>query len=96
METTGLTDAAYWESADVDIRLNPKRSIDDSGLHEFLTGECGIEAAVVMATSGTSGGFKFAVLPKAALLNSARCVINHCGLTSEDVWLAGLSGFLVG
>ncbi len=96
METTGLTGAAYWESADVDIRLNPKRSIDDSGLHDFLTGECGIEAAVVMATSGTSGGFKFAVLPKAALLNSARCVINHCGMTPEDVWLAGLSGFHVG
>ncbi|MBP82660.1 MAG: hypothetical protein CMO61_02295 [Verrucomicrobiales bacterium] len=96
MEKAGLNSADYWESADVDIRLNPKRSIDDSGLNEFLTEDCGIEAAVVMATSGTSGGFKFAVLPKKALLNSAGRVIGHCGLTGEDVWLAGLSGFHVG
>jgi O-succinylbenzoic acid--CoA ligase len=96
METAGLNSAEYWESADIDIRLNPKRSIDDAGLGDFLREDCGIEAAVVMATSGSSGRFKFAVLPKVALLNSAGRVIEHCGLTREDIWLAGLSGFHVG
>lgn len=49
-----------------------------------------------MATSGSTGGFKFAVLPKAALLASARAVVDHCSLGSDDVWLAGLSDFHVG
>ena len=95
METTGLTDAAYWESADVDLRLNPKRSIDDSGLHDFLTGDCGIKAAVVMATSGTSG---------VQVCSSSKGVFAELGtlrdqslwIDQEDVWLAGLSGFHVG
>lgn len=96
METPGLATAAYWESDEVDIRLNPRRGIDASGLRGFLEKECGVKAAVVMATSGSSGGFKFAVLPKSVLLASARAVVEHCAIRKDDVWLAGLSDFHVG
>lgn len=96
METTELTSADYWESEGNDIRLNPRRNIDASGLPEFLEKECGVRSTVVMATSGSSGGFKFALLSKAALLASAEAVVNHCDIRKEDVWLAGLSDFHVG
>ena len=96
METSELASAGYWESREIDIRLNPRRSIDATGLRDFLARDCGISAAVVLATSGSSGGFKFVVLPKSALLASANAVVEHCGIQKDDIWLAGLSDFHVG
>lgn len=96
METTELTSSRYWESADVDLRLNPRRKIDSEGLVSYLEQQRGIRSAVVLATSGSTGAFKFVVLSREALLHSARAVIEHCGLGSGDVSLAGLSGFHVG
>ena len=96
MDTPGLTSSEYWQSDSVDLRLNPKRRIASDGLEDFLAGECGIRSAVVLATSGSSGEFKFVVLAKEALLASAEAVNFHCGFGGEDVSLAGLSGFHVG
>lgn len=96
METSGLRSAAYWESDAVGVRLNPKRDLDAMGLIPFLCDQCGIRHSIVMATSGSSGEPKFAVLSKGAILASAAAVNEHCGITSEDVWLAGLSDFHVG
>jgi len=66
------------------------------GLDPFLRDDVGIQSSVVLATSGSSGGFKFVVLSKSALLNSAQAVIEHSGLGRDDMSLAGLSGFHVG
>jgi len=96
METADLTSIDFWESDSVDLRLNPQRRIEADGLVDFLREECSVSASVVLATSGSSGGFKFVVLPKSALLASARAVVDHCGMDEEDVSLAGLSGFHVG
>ncbi len=96
METPDLISPAYWESESVDLRLNPKRPVEAAGLREFLEGELGLRAVVVLATSGSSGSAKFVVLPKAAILASARAVNAHCGLETEDVWLGGLPTFHVG
>lgn len=96
MENTDLSSSAYWESEELDLRLNPKRPVDTVDLADFLKSDCGLRAAVVIATSGSSGTAKFVVLPKAALLASARAVNKHCGLGSEDRWLGGLSTFHVG
>jgi len=96
VETPDLTSARYWESDEVDIRLNPRRSIDATGLRAFLEDGMGVRRAVVLATSGSSGAFKFAVLAKEALLASARAVVDHLELTGDDTWLAGLSDFHVG
>lgn len=96
METPELKSARYWESDDVDLRLNPRRRIDAEGLVPFLVEEAGIRSSVVLATSGSSGGFKFVVLSRSALLASAKTVIEHSGLVADDVSLAGLSGFHVG
>lgn len=96
METPDLSSPAYWESGEVDIRLNPKRPVDVAGLRAFLEGECGLRSSVVIATSGSSGSAKFVVLAKSALLSSARAVNAHCGLGAEDRWLGGLSTFHVG
>ncbi|MEX2580034.1 MAG: AMP-binding protein [Verrucomicrobiales bacterium] len=96
MATTDLTSADYWDSDGIDIRFDPRRGIDASGLGRFLVEERGIESAVAMATSGSSGGFKFVVLPKAALLASARAVVEHCESSRDDVWLASLSTVHVG
>ncbi len=96
METPELASSEYWESDRNDIRLNPRRNIDAAGLLGFLEEERGIRSTVVVATSGSSGGFKFALLSKSAILASARAVVEHCGLRREDVCLAGLSDFHVG
>ena len=96
METTRLTSSEYWESDSIDLRLNPRREIDAVGLDPFLRDDVGIQSSVVLATSGSSGGFKFVVLSKSALLNSAQAVIEHSGLGRDDMSLAGLSGFHVG
>jgi O-succinylbenzoic acid--CoA ligase len=96
MEAIDLNSPAYWESAAIDIRLNPKRPVDSAGLREFLEGDCGLCSAVVIATSGSSGTVKFVVLAKSALLASARAVNAHSGVTADDIWLGGLSTFHVG
>lgn len=96
MEAIDLNSPAYWESAAIDIRLNPKRPVDSTGLREFLEGDCGLRSSVVIATSGSSGTAKFVVLAKSALLASARAVNVHCGVTADDIWLGGLSTFHVG
>ena len=96
MEAIDLTSPNYWESETVDLRLNPKRVFDTDGLQQFLETECGVRSALVIATSGSSGNAKFVVLPKSAILASARAVNAHCGLTRDDRWLGGLSTFHVG
>jgi O-succinylbenzoic acid--CoA ligase len=96
MEAPDLSSPHYWESESLDLRLNPRRPVDTDGLRGFLEGEPGLKASVVIATSGSSGRAKFVILPKAALLASARAVNAHCGLTSDDLWLGGLSTFHVG
>ncbi len=96
MEAPDLTSPGYWESESLDLRLNPRRPVDSDGLRQFLEHELGVRAAVVIATSGSSGRARFVILPKTALLASARAVNAHCRLTPDDVWLGGLSTFHVG
>lgn len=96
MGTPELTSPAYWDDEGIDIRLNPARFYEDDGLHDFLAKELRLSRSVVLATSGSSGAPKFAVLSKEAILSSARAVARHLQLTGEDSWLAGLSNFHVG
>lgn len=96
MEAPELTSMGYWESGSVDLRLNPRREVEAGGLLDFLQKDCGVKQSVVLATSGSTGGFKFVILSKPALLASAHSVVSHCGMDEEDVFLAGLSGFHVG
>ncbi|MEM6278139.1 MAG: AMP-binding protein [Verrucomicrobiota bacterium] len=96
MGVVDLSSAAYWEDESIDVRLNPRRNYPTAGLIEFLREELSLKNAIVLATSGSSGEPKFAVLQKEAVLASARSVVNHLDLSSEDSWLAGLSDFHVG
>ncbi len=96
METNQLSTAEYWHSDGIDVRLNPRLSFDSDGLERFLIEEAGIESAVVVATSGSSGEAKFVVLKKSALLASAAMVNEWCNVTDADVWWGGLSTFHVG
>ncbi|MDF1755040.1 MAG: AMP-binding protein [Verrucomicrobiales bacterium] len=95
METPDLTSPDYWEGREVDIRLNPASDLKIPGLREAIEARC-IESAIVLATSGSTGVPKLIVLPKAAMLASARAVNRWCGITGNDVWLGGLSTFHVG
>jgi len=96
MDSAALNTVAYWESAETDLRLHPRRPLDVSGLSDFLQRQCQVEASIVLPTSGTSGAAKFVVLPKTALLVSAAAVNQHLGASREDRWLAGLADFHVG
>ncbi len=96
MEKIDLTSAEYWTGPGIDLRLNPKRSYETGGLREAVHNLAGLDAAIVLATSGSEGQVKYVVLEKSALLASAKAVNAHCGIGSDDVWLAGLSTFHVG
>ncbi len=90
-----LATADYWEAEGIDIRTNPARSDDTSGI-EAVVRDRGIASAVVLATSGSSGTPKWIVLEKRSLLCSAAAVNEHCSLVTDDSWLGGLSTFHVG
>lgn len=96
MDPAELSQSAYWQSTDVDLRLHPRRPLDTRGLLDFLRATCDIQSSVVLPTSGTSGSAKFVILTKAALLASAAAVNRHLGIRTEDRWLAGLADFHVG
>ncbi|MEM6915608.1 MAG: hypothetical protein AAF491_03485, partial [Verrucomicrobiota bacterium] len=96
MGVVDLSSAAYWEDESIDVRLNPRRNYPTAGLIEFLREELSLKNAMVLATSGSSGEPKFAILQKEAVLASAKSVVSHLDLSSEDSWLAGLSDFHVG
>ncbi|MEM1441613.1 MAG: AMP-binding protein [Verrucomicrobiota bacterium] len=96
MGAIDLTSSDYWESSEIDLRLNPRRDFDVEGLVPFLKEDLRVEETVVMSTSGSTGEPKFVLLPKKALLASAKGVAAHLALTSEDSWLAGLADFHVG
>jgi len=91
-----LTSAEYWTGPGIDLRLNPKRSYETGGLREAVHNLAGLDAAIVLATSGSEGQVKYVVLEKSALLASAKAVNCHCKIGASDVWLAGLSTFHVG
>lgn len=95
METTDLGNPRYWEQEGIDIRVNPAVAIDRRGLEEAMR-ERGIHAAICLATSGSEGRPKMAVLSRQAILYSAGAVNRYCGITENDTWLGGLSTFHVG
>ncbi len=95
MEAPDLTSADYWEGEANDVRLNPAANHDVRGLESALEAR-EIKASIILATSGTSGAAKLVVLPKVAMLHSARAVIDWCALSGNDRWLGGLSTFHVG
>ena len=96
MEKIDLTTADYWTAPGIDVRLNPKRSYRTEGLAAALRELTGLDSVIVLATSGSEGQVKYVVLEKSAMLASAKAVNEHCGITQDDVWLAGLSTFHVG
>jgi len=99
METPELSDPArpeYWEGEGIDLRLNPARPVDATGLVDFVRGDLGLRAATILATSGSSGEAKFVLLRRAALLASARAVAERCGITSGDLAYCQLPEFHVG
>lgn len=54
------------------------------------------KAHIAIATSGTTGNVKWALLSKKAFLVSAEAVNAHLGATSQDVWINPLPIFHVG
>jgi o-succinylbenzoate---CoA ligase len=95
MEMTNLRSADFWESETNEVRLNPAAQVDVSDLREALLKK-ELKSSIILATSGTSGTMKLVVLPKTAMLSSARAVNDWCGITASDRWLGGLSTFHVG
>ena len=91
-----LLSAAYWESDEVDIRVNPIVPFARDGLDEFLAGEERLHGHVVFATSGTSGAPKLVCLSRDALLASAAAVNTHLEATPDDRWICALPDFHVG
>ncbi len=92
MDDTLLTDA-YWEDRVPDLRLNPVRSWDSSGLESFVRAEERLAGHVLFATSGSGGEPKLVALSKEALMASARMVNAAIG---EGEWFVALPTFHVG
>jgi o-succinylbenzoate---CoA ligase len=96
VDAVDLTSPDYWQSEEIDIRVNPQRPVNAGGLREFLEVEVGIRSAVVLAGSGSTGVARWVVLEKRALLASAGAVNTLCGAGPSDRWLCALPTFHVG
>lgn len=91
-----LLKSDYWESDEVDVRLNPLAPFESDGLEEFLAGEDQLKGHVIFTTSGSSGAPKLVCLSRTALQASADAVNTHLEAKAEDRWLCALPSFHVG
>jgi o-succinylbenzoate---CoA ligase len=87
--------AAFWESDESQVLVNPRLGEVDGGWRDCLEGE-GERGQVVFATSGSEGGCKLVAISRAALLGSAKVANEHLGLAGGEVWCRALPAFHVG
>jgi len=87
--------AAFWESGENHIAVNPAAAEAADGLAEFATGQ-GMRGMCFFQTSGSEGVPKWVGLTKAAFLISAQAVNAHFEVTAEDHWLIALPVHHVG
>lgn len=96
METSGLSDGAYWADETPDLRFNPVGSGTQQGMMAWIASRPEFRSQVLVATSGSGGDPAWVVLSKAALRASARAVNRHLAVTAGDHWLCALPDFHVG
>ncbi|MCP5508227.1 MAG: AMP-binding protein [Chlamydiales bacterium] len=86
-----------WQSKDNVVLLNPRIPADEQKrIRSLLLSTVPVDSSVILATSGTTGAPRWAVLPKEAFLFSAEAVNRHLNATKEDRWLHALPTFHVG
>lgn len=85
-----------WSSSETYVFLNPKINESEKKYYIHKLYDCDFSGHIWLATSGTSGKFKFVALSKEALLHSAKAVNEHFQITSSDRWINVLPTFHVG
>lgn len=86
-----------WYSESTEILLNPRIPEGDRIRYQKLLEKGNhLKGHIWLATSGTTGHFKFVALSKEAILASAEAVNTHLQVTSKDIWLHSLPDFHVG
>jgi O-succinylbenzoic acid--CoA ligase len=97
--TPELTSAGFWESGKGEVLVNPR----DAGavaqaaiVRPWARQQQALAGHLLFATSGSSGGRKWAALSRPALLASAAMVNRHLSADANDRWLLALPDFHVG
>lgn len=86
-----------WSSPETAALVNPRMpSRAKEGLMQTLQCLDSLKGHILLATSGSSGQFKWVALSKAGILESAKAVNEHLQSDRSDIWLNPLPSFHVG
>jgi len=85
----------FWESA-ANHALYPASKKEGASRALAAIDRLGGKGRVLFSTSGTTGQPKWVVLPKSAILGSARLVVDWLGLSEDDRFLCALPRYHVG
>lgn len=99
MEATELMTPEFWQSDLCLVMANPRDpdAVEQARIiEEWARYEPALSGHVLYATSGTTGGRKWAALSRDALLASARMVNERLSVQQSDHWLLALPDFHVG
>lgn len=85
-----------WLSSSTEILFNHKISLEEKEHYKVALDQFALPAHVWVATSGSTGRFKWVALSKEAILASGDAVNSHIGAKREDKWIHALPNFHVG
>jgi len=94
-----MTSAGFWQSEQCLVMVNPRDpgAVAEAGIiRPWLEQQPALSGHMLFATSGSSGGRKWVVLSRQALLASAAMVNRHLSAATSDRWLMALPDFHVG
>ncbi len=97
MEETALVSGSIWTSREPAAFIDPRRCIpQQADLEAHLREDAALQSFLLFATSGATGGLRFACLTRQALLTSARNVNAALEAAPGDHWFIAVPTWHVG
>ncbi|HUF61432.1 MAG TPA: AMP-binding protein [Verrucomicrobiales bacterium] len=94
---TTVESGSIWTSRAPAVFIDPRRTVPQrAGLEALLREDATIQGFLLFATSGSTGGLRFACLTREALLASARSVNTSLGAQPDDHWFIAVPTWHVG
>ena len=99
METDYIVSSEFWESAACDVMVNDRDTVaveQAQIIESWCLDKDELHGCLLFSTSGSTGGRKWVVLSRQAVLESAKAVNQRFHVTAKDHWLLALPLFHVG